>query len=124
MTEEKKKLFLVEDEPFLREILAAKLIKEGFVVTEFGESVDVKAAASEQQPDLILLDIVMPEKNGFDVMDELSNDPKTSTIPILMLTNLSQEADKEKAKSMGAKDYLVKSNFSPDDITKKIREIL
>lgn len=120
----KKILFLVEDDNFLRDILGRKLIAAGYDVISFGESIKVAEEALKQQPDLILLDIIMPGKNGFDVMNELAAQPETATIPVMILSNVNQDEDREKASQKGVKEYLVKADHSPEEILQRITEVI
>lgn len=117
-------LFLVEDEPFLRDILQNKLVKAGFHVVSFEDSEHVSEEAAKQKPHLILLDIVMPKKNGFDVLDELAANEDTSGIPVMILSNLSQESDMQKANEKGAEEYLIKSNYEPAEIILHVKRML
>jgi len=123
-TDAPKRLLLVEDDTFLREILSEKLVRVGYEVTALKDSDRVLETAIEKMPHLVLLDIVMPNKNGYEVIEELKGDAKTKDIPILVLSNLGQEEDIEKAKKLGAYDFLTKANFMPTEIIEKIESVL
>jgi len=80
--------------------------------------------AKKELPDLILLDLILPKKNGFEVLGELKNDPATKDIPIIVLTNLEGSSDIERALALGATTYLVKANYALEDIMAKIEGVL
>ena len=81
-------------------------------------------AAKREMPDLILLDLILPKKNGFEVLEELKNDPSTKNIPVVVLTNLEGSAEVERALSLGATTYLVKANYKLDELLAKIETVL
>ncbi len=122
----KNVILLVEDDQILSEMYKEKLELEGYKVllAEDGKAALKKA---KKQPDLILLDIMMPEMNGFEVLKALKQDMETKNLPVIVLTNLgSESADKDKdlAMSMGAQSYLVKSYHTPDEVIKKVKSII
>jgi len=107
----------------LHKILAMKIKQGGFdVISAFdGESALKKVKAI---PDLILLDIILPQMSGFEFLGEIKLDSNLKNIPVVVLSNLGQEEDIQRAKSLGAEDYLIKANFSIDGVVKKIKEWL
>lgn len=117
-------ILLVEDDEFLAEIYQKKFEMEGFKisVSDNGEKalVDVK----KKKPDLILLDILLPKLDGFAVLEKLKADKETKDIPIIMLTNLGQKDDVEKAQKLGAVDYMIKAHFKPSEIVDRVRREL
>lgn len=117
----KKKVLLVEDDEGLAQVYITRLEVEGFEVKRVPNGEDALATAIEFKPDLILLDIMMPKVNGFDVLDILRNTPETVNVKIVLLTALSQEADRKKAEEMGADDYLVKSQVVIADVVDRIK---
>ncbi|MEI7522186.1 MAG: response regulator [Candidatus Saccharibacteria bacterium] len=119
-----KKVLLVEDDEALASVYVTRLEAEGFMIQRVPNGEDALSAALEFHPDLILLDVMMPKINGFDVLDILRNTPETANVRIIMLTALSQETDKLRAKSMGVDDYLVKSQVVIADVVAKIKEHL
>lgn len=119
-----KKILLVEDDDNLASVYDTRLTAEGFNVRRVDNGEDALAVAVEYKPDLILLDIMMPKVSGFDVLDILRNTRELLNVKIIMLTALSQEADKEKAKSLGADDYLVKSQVVIADVIARIKQHL
>ena len=119
-----KKVLLVEDDEALASVYVTRLEAEGFAIKRVPNGEDALSAALEFHPDLILLDVMMPKINGFDVLDILRNTPETANVRVIMLTALSQETDKQRAKSMGVDDYLVKSQVVIADVVAKIKEHL
>lgn len=119
-----KKILVVEDDKFLRKVYESKLPKEGFSVVSAPDGEAGLAALKKEQPDLVLLDLIMPKMTGFDFLIEVKKDQKLAKIPILVLSNLGQEEDTLRAKSLGASDFLIKSNFSIKEVVEKIRQYL
>lgn len=120
----KKKILLVEDDLTLAQVYQSRLEMEGFEVHHVANGEDALTAAVEFEPDLIVLDAMMPKINGFDVLDILKNTPATTNIRIIMLTALSQEKDQKRAIEMGADDYLVKSQVVIGDVVERIKHHL
>lgn len=119
-----KKILLVEDDIALATVYRTRLELEGFEVKEVHDGEKALSAALDYQPDLIVLDVMMPRVSGFDVLDILRNTPETANIKIVMLTALSQDKDKEKAQSLGADDYLVKSQVVISDVVSRVKHHL
>jgi DNA-binding response OmpR family regulator len=119
-----KKILLVEDDDSLAETYQTRLMVEGFDVKRVGDGEDALAAAVAHHPDLILLDVMMPKISGFDVLDILRNTPETAGAKIIMLTARGQDVDQDRAKSLGADDYLIKSQVLLDDVVAKIKDHL
>jgi len=124
MPNKKIKILLVEDDLFLLNMYATKFELENFevIIAEDGEK-GYKMAGKEM-PDIILLDIMLPKINGFEVLERLKIEDRTRNIPVLLLTNLGQKDDIEKAVSLGAVDYLIKAHFMPSEVVSKIKKIL
>ncbi|HOZ56488.1 MAG: Alkaline phosphatase synthesis transcriptional regulatory protein PhoP [Parcubacteria group bacterium ADurb.Bin316] len=122
--DEKTKILLVEDDPFLSSMYSTKFEIENFFVlsAEDGER-GLKLALTEK-PDIILLDILMPKMNGFEVLEKLKADEKTKSIPVILLTNLNQKDEIEKGLSLGANDYLIKAHFMPSEVVDKIKKVM
>lgn len=120
----KPKILIVEDDEFLSGMYITKFTMEGFhvVFAEDGELGVTKA--KEELPRLILLDILLPKKNGFEVLQALKSDEPTKQIPVILLTNLSQDDDVKKGYELGAVDYLVKAYNIPSEVVKKVKERL
>ena len=118
------KILIVEDDTFLAGMYVTKLGLEHFK-TEL--AVDGKSAlekAKKFMPDLILLDVLLPKMNGFEVLKELKQAPETKLIPVILLTNLGQKSDVLKGLEAGAADYLIKAHFMPSEVVEKIKHIL
>lgn len=117
-------ILIVEDEPMLADMYATKFSMEGFAVEKGGDGVEALAKARAVKPDIILLDIIMPKLDGFSVLKELKADAKLKSVPVILLTNLGQDDDVRKGKQLGADDYFVKANHSPQEIVEKVRALL
>lgn len=107
-----KKVLVVEDDKFYSNILSMRLQKAGNSVTVVDDGQKALEEVSKNKPDLILLDLVMPIKDGFETLEDLYKDPANKKIKVIVLTNLSQEEDKKRALDLGALDYIVKTNLS------------
>lgn len=121
---QKKKILLVEDDTTLAQVYQSRLDLEGFEVRHVANGEDALSNAIEFKPDLILLDVMMPKINGFDVLDILRNTPDTMNVRVIMLTALSQPKDKQRAQELGADDYLVKSQVVIGDVIDRIKHHL
>lgn len=119
-----KKILFVEDDDGLAQVYLTRLDAEGFEVKRVPNGEDALASALEFKPDLILLDAMMPQVNGFDVLDILRNTPETTNVKVIMLTALSQDSDRQKAESLGVDDYLVKSQVVIADVIDRIKQHL
>jgi two-component system, OmpR family, phosphate regulon response regulator PhoB len=115
------RILLVEDDDSLASVYTTRLQAEGFDVRRVSNGEDALADAISYKPNLVLLDVMMPKVSGFDVLDILRNTPETANLKIIMLTALSQESDKERAKALGVDDYLVKSQVVIADVIERIR---
>lgn len=120
----KKSILVAEDDKFYANIYKAKLTREGYdvIIAEDGEK--TLEAAREKKPDLILLDLIMPVKDGFETLKELRADEKLKDIKVIVLSNLGQEEDIKKVKDLGIVDYLVKTNVSIQKVVDKVKEHL
>ena len=119
-----KKILVVEDDKFLRKVISLKLDREGYEVSEAVDGEKGAEKIKKEKPDLVLLDLILPGIDGFEVLSKVKTDPVLSKIPIIILSNLGQKDDIEKGLKMGANDYLVKARFTPDEIITKIKLIL
>jgi len=120
----KRKILLVEDDETLASVYKQRLELEGFEVQHVNNGENALEAAMRFAPELILLDVMMPKLNGFDVLDILRNTPQTRNIRIIMLTALSQPKDAERAKELGVDDFLVKSQVVIGDVVARIKHQL
>lgn len=123
-TTKQYKILLVEDDDALASVYQTRLQAEGFDIRREPNGESALESAKDYKPDLIVLDVMMPKVSGFDVLDILKNTPETANIKIVMLTALSQDSDKERAQSLGADDYLVKSQVVIADVVEKIKHHL
>jgi CheY-like chemotaxis protein len=125
-TQEKQKplVLVVEDDVFLVNVHKKKLAKEGFEVLVAGNGNEALSLARENKPDIILLDLIMPIKDGFQALKELKADPELKDIKVVVLSNLGQEEDKQRAMEAGAVDYIVKANVSFREIINQIKRHL
>ncbi|MDO8265061.1 MAG: response regulator [Candidatus Parcubacteria bacterium] len=119
-----KKILFIEDETALQKTLGEVLIQEGYEVISALDGETGMELAETKNPDLILLDLILPKLNGFEVLEKLKENPATKNIPVIILTNLEKMEDIGKAMELGAKSYLVKSNYSLEEVLKKIKEII
>jgi DNA-binding response OmpR family regulator len=118
------KILLIEDEMRLHKMFENVFKEAGFELISAYDGITGLQLAEEKSPCLILLDLILPRKNGFEVLSELKKNPRLASIPIVILTNLEGPQDVEKAFSLGAYIYLVKSNYSIDELLEKIKEII
>jgi len=116
-----QKILIIEDDRFLRELISKKLTKEGFEVSEAIDGEEGIKKIKSEKPDLILLDLILPGIDGFEVLSKMKDDPTVSSIPVIILSNLGQKEDVEKGLKLGAVDYLIKAHFTPGEIIEKIR---
>lgn len=119
-----KKILIVEDDKFLRELIARKLTDEGFDIVEAVDGEDGIKKIKETKPDLVLLDLILPSIDGFEVLSRVKGDASLTSIPIIILSNLGQKEEVEKGLDLGAVDYLIKAHFTPGEIIEKIKNIL
>lgn len=117
-------LLLVEDDTFLAGMYVTKLSMEGFTVELSTDGKVGLERAKKILPDLILLDILLPKMNGFDVLKALKADSSTANIPVILLTNLGQKSDVIQGLDLGATDYLIKAHFMPSEVVAKIKDVL
>ena len=118
------RILLVEDDKFLRKAAEAMLKKHGFTVTTAADGEEGLAAARLQPPDMVLLDLIMPKLQGFQVLEALKGAVETAGIPVIVLSNLGQDADVARALQSGAVAYFIKSNTSLTNLVTKVRDVL
>ena len=121
---EKTKILLVEDENFISSLLKTRLEREGFEVTQAFDGEEALTKMRESKPDFVILDLILPKLSGFEVMEAISVDPELSRVPVVILSNLAQESDIQKIKSLGAREYFVKVRVSTDEIIERIKSLL
>ncbi len=118
------KILVVEDDKFLREMISRKLDKEGYEVIQAVDGEKGEEKAKSEKPDIILLDLILPGIDGFEVLERIKKEPEVSEIPVIILSNLGQKSEVERGLSLGAVDFLIKAHFTPAEIVKKIREVI
>lgn len=119
-----KKILIVEDDKFLRDLISQKLLKESFDIAQAVDGEDGIKKIKEEHPDLILLDLILPGIDGFEVLTQMKADPSLVSIPVIILSNLGQKEDIEKGLKLGANDFLIKAHFTPGEIIEKIKNVL
>lgn len=123
--EKSHKILFIEDEPGLQKALKVTLEKNGqYQIFQAFDGEEGIAAIKKEKPDLILLDLILPKKNGFDILQFLKEDPALSSISVIVLTNLESDSDIERATSLGAKGYLIKADYSLDEIAGRIVKLM
>ncbi len=115
-----KKILIIEDEETMRGLLKRKLAQQGYQVSTAKDGVQGLEKMKEEKPNLILLDIVMPKMGGFEVMEEMQKDKKLKTIPVVIISNSGQPVEIDKAQELGAKDWLIKTQFDPQEVIEKV----
>lgn len=124
MAKRYKKILLIEDDMFLSKIMEERLQDEGWEVNIAGNGEEGLQKAKSFMPSLVLLDMILPKMNGFEVLAALKKDATMKDIPVIVISNLGQDEDIKNAKKIGAADYIVKSNFSLKAIMEKIEKYL
>lgn len=117
-----KKILIVEDEEILIGLLQKKLAAEGYEVSLARDGEEGLRKMRESKPDLVLLDIIMPKLGGFEVMEEMQKDRELKRIPIIIISNSGQPLELDRAKKLGAKDWLVKTEFDPKEVIDKVKK--
>ena len=119
-----KKILIIEDDEFLRAIAAKKIKTDGYDVAVAIDGPSALEIAKTEKPDLILLDLLLPGLSGFEVLEKLRGEAEFKATPILIFSNLGQADDIAKAKSLGSTDFLVKANFTLEEVSTKIKSYL
>ena len=120
----KPTILLVEDDPFLSSVLRMKLEKESFKVVRAADGDEALNFLIEQgiKPDLILLDLILPKKNGFEVLETIRQDPLLEKLPVIIISNLGQPSDIERGKALGVIDYFIKARLSVEELVNKVKK--
>jgi CheY-like chemotaxis protein len=124
MGNRERRILLAEDDRFLRKAAESSLRRSGFRVLTASDGEEAVRLARAEAPDLILLDLIMPRLQGFEVLRVLKADPATAAIPVIVLSNLGQDSDIQQALSAGAVTYLIKANLPLQDLVKRVEEAL
>jgi DNA-binding response OmpR family regulator len=117
------KILLIEDDKFLSDMYVTKFSQLGYAIETAYDGEEGLKKAYKIKPGLILLDIKLPLKNGFQVLEELKENIETKNIPVILLTNLGQQEDVEKGKKLGAVDYMIKAQFTPQEVVEKVKKL-
>jgi len=117
-----KKILLIEDEEIMIGLLQKKLTNEGYEVSVARDGEEGLKAMREVRPDLVLLDIIMPKMGGFEVMEEMNKDKELKKIPVIVISNSGQPVELDKAQKLGAKDWLIKTEFDPQEVIDKVKK--
>jgi DNA-binding response OmpR family regulator len=124
MSDSMKKIIVADDEQFITTAYTDGLQRAGFEVIAAHNGEEAYDLISKEKPDLVLLDLIMPKLNGFEVLKKVKSESELQNIPIVILSNLSQETDEVEAKKMGATDFIVKSDISLQDLITRINQLL
>jgi len=117
-----KKIILIEDEELMVTLLQRKLTQDGYEVSVARNGEDGLKLMREARPDLVLLDIIMPRKGGFEVMEEMQKDRDLKGIPVIVISNSGQPVEIDKAQKLGARDWLIKTEFDPQEVVDKVKK--
>lgn len=118
------KILIVEDDKFVRELISQKLTEEKFEVVSVKDGEEGVEKTESEKPDLVLLDLILPGVDGFEVLFRIRKNMLTEKIPIIILSNLGEKGDVDRGFKLGANDYLIKAHFTPKEIVEKVRSIL
>lgn len=118
------KVLIIEDDTFLQELEANKLEKNGFAISVASTGEEAMEKINEPGVDIILLDLVLPNFDGFEILKKIRETENLKKIPVIIFSNLSDEDNLEKSKKLGATDFMVKSNFTLDELVKRVRSLL
>lgn len=117
-----QKIFVVEDDKFLRDLITEELKREGFSVFSAVDGEEAVKRIPQEMPELVLLDLILPGIDGYEVLRQVKENPTSMKIPIVILSNLGQKDNFEKGMNLGAADYLIKANFTPREIIAKVKK--
>lgn len=119
-----QKILLIEDEDYIRELYKRQLDLEGFLTDAFGTGKEGLAALSQAHYDLILLDIMLPDINGLQILKQVKLNATTKDIPVVLLTNLGQDVVIKEGFELGAEGYLIKASYTPAQIVQEVKNFL
>jgi len=115
---------IIEDEEILLKVLKEKFQNENFEVVTAIDGEEALPLIKQSRPDVVLLDLILPKKNGFEVLQEMRNDPNLKNVPVVVLSNLGQEEDIKRALQLGAQDYLIKTQHPINEVIEKVKSYL
>ena len=119
-----KKILIIEDDLFLQGLEVTKLKKDGYEIETAVNSVEAFKILEKTKPDMILLDLLLPEVDGFMILEKIRENKDMVTIPVIVFSNLSEDKDIKRAQKLGISEFMIKSNFTLDELTKKIKELI
>lgn len=119
-----KKILIVEDDSFLQSLAASKLAKEGYEVATASNGEDAIHKLDAEVFDFILLDLVLPGVDGFGILEHVRANAKSKNVPVIIFSNLAEDKDIKRAKELGANEFMIKSNFTLDELAEKIAELI
>jgi DNA-binding response OmpR family regulator len=119
-----KKILIVEDDTFLQGLAATKLGKEGYEVLTASNGDDAIRKLGTETLDFVLLDLVLPGVDGFGILEKIRQNEKTKGLPVIIFSNLAEDKDIQRAKELGANEFMIKSNFTLDELAEKIGQII
>lgn len=118
------KILIIEDDPLMQRMYQKAFSFDGYEVVVAGDGMEGLEKVRSEKPTIVLLDVMMPKMNGLDTLAKIKSDPEIKATPVIMLTNLAGSADAEKALSMGAVKYIIKSEQEPKQVVSMVKEIL
>ncbi len=124
MADSLKKIMIIEDDHFLSSLMKARLEKEGFMVVQAFDGEEALQMLKAEIPALVILDLIMPKVTGFEVLQMISITTQLDKVPVVIVSNLAQDSDIEKARQLGAREYFIKVKISIDDLVGKIKSLV
>jgi len=119
-----KKVLVVEDDVFLAQLLTNRIAKVGVQVLRAADGEEGIKMIKQSRPDLVLLDLILPKKSGFELLEDMRSDPSTQGTPVIIVSNLGQESDVARGRELGAVEYFVKAKTSIDGLVERVKTIL
>lgn len=124
MDEHKKKILIIEDDEHVSRVYEMKFLKEGYTTVLIASGEEATERVIEEIPDLIILDLMVPKKDGFAILEEIKKNPDTANIPVLVLSNLGGKIDQDRAIMLGANEYMIKVNHSMQEVIDRAKNYL
>ncbi|MDO8600530.1 MAG: response regulator [bacterium] len=118
------KILIVDDDSLIQDMYALKLKEAGFEVFTAHEGKTAIATVAKEKPDAVLLDVILPQMDGFEILQELKTQGLLAATRVIMLTNVGERKDVERGMELGASDYIIKANFTPSQVVEKVKKIL
>lgn len=119
-----QKILIIEDDDFIRKLISQKLEREGYLVNSAIEGVSGLKMIENEKPDLVLLDIILPGIDGFEILRKKQSNSEIKDIPVIILSNLGEKKNVDLGLQLGARDYVVKAHHTLDEIIKKIKKVI